>query len=317
MKTIKFVSGLILIIMLLTPVCLVNAATIERSITITDDIDDVIDDSDLGPANYPNIDIAKGTCVQTDKRVDIELRLVENGNFEKALDTYYAIVLVTTSSTGGYFIMYGGIADQFKLLLFPEAGIGDVLVMGGTSLYSEEAAPIDVISESVVENILSVSFYLDNSYERVLAIAAETAISPDNVSSYSDQAPNDYLDVSSGDLVVNAGGNYFADPGKTIQLQGNLEEGNPTDYQWLWVFDDSLISLEERNPTYKFNIPGDYLGTLFAFDDEGNWGSDIFTVTVNETGSSNGGGNNTQPGFELVVVIGAIAIALVILKRKK
>jgi len=318
MKTIKFVLSIVFVTMLVTSMCPINAATIERNITITDDIDDVIDDSDLEPVNYPNIDAVNCTCVQTGTRVDLEFRLVENGNFEKSLGSSYTIILITTSSAGGYFIMYGGIADQFKSLLFPGAEIGDVLVMGGESLYSEEdAEPIDVISESVEKNILSVSFNLDNSYERVLTLAAETAISPDNVSTYSDQVPNDYEDINTGNLVISAGGDYFADAGQTIQLQGNLEEGNPTDLEWLWVFDDSLISLEEKTPAYKFNIPGDYQGTLFAFDDEGNWGSDIFMVTVNETSSNNGGGNNNQPGFELVIVIVAIAIALVILKRKK
>jgi len=316
MKMIKFASGLILIIMLLTSMCPVNAATIERNITITDDIDDVVDELDYEPANYPNVDIANGTCIQTGKRVDLEFRLVENGSFEKSFTSAYTIILITTSSTGGYFIMYGGIVDQFKPFLFPDAEIGDVLVMGGDSFTEEDATPIDVISESVEKNILSVSFNLDNSYERVLTLVAEAAISPDNISTYSDQAPESE-DVDTGNLVITAGGDYFADPGQTIQLQGNLVEGNSADLEWLWVFDDSLISLEEKTPNYKSNIPGNYEGTLFAFDDEGNWGSDDFTVTVNETSSNNGGGNNNQPGFELVVVIGAIAIALIILKRKK
>lgn len=310
MKMIKYVSGLIFIIMLLTSMCPVNAAPIERSIIITDDTDDVTD-LDGEQISYPTLDISNVTCVQTGKIVELELTLNEEGSFQKTLDISYNIVLFTTSSTMGYLIIYSGSNTEFALI-WPDADIGDIIITG-----FDFAAPIDVISESIENNILSVSFNLENSYERVLGLYATTQKISEETYSYSDDAPNDYEDVATGNLGINAGGEYFADAGQTIQLQGNLIEGNPVDYEWIWVFDESLISLEGRTPTHKFNIPGDYSGILYAYDDEGSWGLDYFIVTVNETSSNNGGSNNNQPGFELVIFIGAIAVSLVILRRKK
>ena len=307
MKIIKFVSGLILIIMLLTSMCQVNAA-IERNITIIDDTGDVVNETGIEVA-YDAADIKEMTCVQTGSRVVIEFKLV-GGDLNTSGVSIFGTLKTTAFSYLGYIIIYGPLAAIFAID-FPDFE-GDVLVLSESS---EE--PMNVLSESIEKTILSVSFNLDNSYERILGLYAQTLTNVDLETGYSDEAPNDVEEVSTGNLVIDAGEEYFANPGQTVQLQGTLEEGNPTDYDWLWVFDDSLISLEGRTTTYKFNIPGDYSGLLYAYDDEGNWGYGEFTVTVNETSSNNGGGNSNQPGFELVAVIGAIAIALVILKRKK
>ena len=309
MKTIKFVLSIVFITMLVTSMCPANAAdTIERNITITDDVGDVVNETGV-EVTYDAADIREITCVQTGSRVDIEFKIV-GGDLSTSGVSLFGTLKTTAFSYLGYIIVYGPLAAIFAID-FPDFE-GDVLVL---SELSEE--PMNLISESVDKTILSISFNLDNSYERILGIYAQTLTNVLEDAGYSDEAPNDIEEVSEGNLVINAGGDYFADAGQTINLQGNLEEGNPTDYEWLWVFYDSLISIEGRTPSYKFNIPGDYSGLLYAYDDEGNWGYGEFTVTVNETSSNNGGSNNNQPGFELVVVIGAIAIALVILKRKK
>lgn len=312
MKMIKFVSSLIFITMLLTSMCPTNAATIERSVNIEDGTDDVYDYENDEEINYPTLDIKNITCIQTGSRVDLELRLVDSGSFQKTFDISYTAFLATTSTNLGYVIMYTGANSELSQI-WPDADIGDIIITDMD--YSE---PLAVISESIQNNILSVSFNLKNDYERVLGLYAETDKIVDDTLAYSDVAPDDY-DTVMGSLEINAGGEYSLDAGQTLQLEGNLvEEGNPTDYEWIWVFDGSLISLEGRNPTHKFSTPGERSGVLYAYDDEGNWGMDVFTVTVNETSSSNGGGsNNNEPGFELIIVIGAIAIALVILRRKK
>jgi hypothetical protein len=311
MKTIKFVLSIVFITMLVTSMCPTNAATIERNITIEDDTGDVVNETGI-EVTYDDVDIKQITCVQTGTKVDLEFKIV-GGNLSTSGISLLGTLSTTSYSYLGYIIIYGPLAVAFAIE-FPDFE-GDILII---SEFREE--PLNVISESIGKTTLSFSFNLENSYERILGISAQTFSDVDltgESSGYSDYAPNDLDEVGIGNLEINAGGDYFADAGQTIQLQGNLIEGNPTDYEWLWVFDDSLISLEGRTPTNKFNIPGDYSGLVYAYDDEGNWGSDIFTVTVNETSSNNGGSNNNQPGFELVVVIGAIAIALVILKRKK
>jgi hypothetical protein len=311
MKSIKLALSLIFIIMLVTSMCPINAATIERSITIKDPSCDVLKTDEENPVCYFDVDITNVSCVQTGRKVDIEFKLAEGGIFKKTLDTIYSAELYTTSDLdfGYYLIMYGAAISEY----FQDIE-SDVVVFSLESIANNKT--IDVISESIDNNVLSVSFNLENSYERILDIALVIEKTVGNIS-YSDQAPDEDVYENIGSLEITSGGEYFLDAGQTVQLQGNLVEGNPSDYEWLWIFEDGSIILEERTPTHKFNIPGDYMGTLYAYDDEGNWGMDYVTVTVNETSSGSGGGGNNQPGFELIIAIGAIAIALVILRRKK
>lgn len=311
MKSIKLALSLIFIIMLVTSMCPINAATIERNITIKDPNCDVLKTDEENPVCYYDVDITNITCVQTGRRVDIEFKLAEGGIFKKTLDTIYSAELYTTSDLdfGYYLIMYGAAISEY----FQDVE-SDVVVFSLESIANNKS--LDVISESIEKNVLSVSFNLENSYERILNIALVIEKTVGNIS-YSDQAPDEDVYENIGSLEITSGGEYFLDAGQTVQLKGNLVEGNPSDYEWLWIFEDGSIVLEERTPTHKFNIPGDYMGTLYAYDDEGNWGMDYVTVTVNETSSGSGGGGNNQPGFELVIVIGAVAIALVILRRKK
>jgi hypothetical protein len=311
MKKIKFALSLIFIIMLLMSMCPIKATTIERSITIKDDTGDVLKTDEENPVSYYDVDITNITCVQTGRKVDIEFKLAEDGNFKKSLDTIYSAELYTTSDIdfGYYLIMYGAAITEYF-----EDTESDVIIFSLESIANNKS--LDVISESIENNILSVSFNLENSYERVLGLTLIIEKTVGNIS-YSDQAPDEDVYEDIGSLEITAGEEYILDAGQTVQLQGNLVEGDPSDYEWLWIFEDGSIIIEERTPTHKFNIPGDYLGTLYAYDDEGNWGLDYVTVTVNETSSGNGGGGNNQPGFELIIVIGAIATALVILRRKK
>ena len=311
MKSIKLALSLIFIIMLVTSMCPINAATIERNITIKDPNCDVLKTDEENPVCYYDVDITNITCVQTGRRVDIEFKLAEGGIFKKTLDTIYSAELYTTSDLdfGYYLIMYGAAISEY----FQDVE-SDVVVFSLESIANNKS--LNVISESIEKNVLSVSFNLENSYERILDIALVIEKTVGNIS-YSDQAPDEDVYENIGSLEITSGGEYFLDAGQTVQLQGNLVEGNPSDYEWLWIFEDGSIVLEERTPAHKFNIPGDYMGTLYAYDDEGNWGMDYVSVTVNETSSGSGGGGNNQPGFELIIVIGAVAIALVILRRKK
>ena len=318
MKSIKLALSLIFIIMLVTSMCPINAATIERSITINDPAGDVLytdENGDEKQIPYNDVDITNITCVQTGKKVDLEFKLAEGGVFKKTLDTVYSAQLYTTSDLdiNYYFIFYG--AGLSGLLGLPSDTDSGFVVFSLESYANNRT--IDVISSSGENtNVLSVSFNLENSYERVLSLVFIIDKEVGNVS-YTDQVPDEDVYEDMGTLEITAGGEYFLDAGQTVQLQGDLVEGDPSDYEWLWIFEDGSIVLEERTPTYKFNTPGDYQGTLYAYDDEGNWGVDVVTVTVNETSSSSGGGGNNQPGFELITVIGAVAIALVILRRKK
>ena len=75
--------------------------------------------------------------------------------------------------------------------------------------------------------------------------------------------------------------------------------------------------LEGQNPTHVFDIPGQYTGSLYVYTLTGNFGKADFAVNVSGVAMSNGADDNKQPGFEVILVIAAIAIAVIILRRNK
>jgi len=225
MKSIKLALSLIFIIMLVTSMCPINAATIERNITIKDPNCDVLKTDEENPVCYYDVDITNITCVQTGRRVDIEFKLAEGGIFKKTLDTIYSAELYTTSDLdfGYYLIMYGAAISEY----FQDVE-SDVVVFSLESIANNKS--LNVISESIEKNVLSVSFNLENSYERILDIALVIEKTVGNIS-YSDQAPDEDVYENIGSLEITSGGEYFLDAGQTVQLQGNLVEGNPSDYE--------------------------------------------------------------------------------------
>ena len=297
MKKIRYTLSLIFIIML--TVSMSVATAFDSTLTVTDETGDV---------SYFNVDIENVTCTQSGTEVEVQLKLAEGGRFEKSEETSYGIYLFVASPSLLYFILYTG-ADLSDI---PELGeLGEVIVFRGFEDF------VDVNDYDVTDNVLTVSFDLEKSNERVVGILASAEKYDDyGNGNYSDSAPDDVEGYEIGNIEVDAGGFYEANVSEIVYFKGDLIEGNPSDYTWYWLFNGSLLTFEEQNPTYEFDIPGNYEGYLFVYDGKGNWGFDVFSVTVNKKGGSNGNGNN-QPGFELIVFITAIAVSLLILKKRK
>jgi len=290
------------------------AVAIDDSLTVTDPTGDVSQYNAttlelIGTYPVPNIDIGEVKAEKTGDSVTVTLTMSEEGEIEKNLDSAYGIYLITTSPYLFYFIAYTGL-DLSEL----GYGSGGVLVLHG-----DEEGIVDVDSSSVEDNIMTLSFKLDSSDERIIGLSASSEKMPEGGEySYSDEAPDGFEDLMMS-LTPEAGGGYNTTAGNSVAFQATLEEGDPADYEWVWVFEGSGTTLTGVNPSHTFKIPDTYTGMVYVFDGEGNWGTDEFSVEVSGTASTDGAEDNGSPGFEMILLFVAIAIligAIVIFKRK-
>ena len=304
-------TAIIFLVLAALVISAINVNAYSATIIIDDEINDVIHEDAEGNIlenqSYPNVDIDELKCVQTDRKVEITLKLEQAGKIESSLLTYYMITLVTTDEDGGYMLLYSSeIAAELE-------GTDPIWIMDGKG---EWITPLSF--SGVGTNTLSVSFNLKSSNERAISIEALVAKEMPDGSSYFDMAPNDFDESTTMNLEPNAGNSYNTTVGETLQLSGSLAEGDPSDYTWLWIIDDTSIQLEGQNPTRVFIAKENYTGILYVYDGQGNWGMDYFEINVlAKSSSQNGDGGNDQPGFELIVVIAAVAIALLIFRKKK
>ena len=289
-----------------------NASAYSKTLTLTDDTDDVLKTDIEGNTTenfvYPDMDIQEIKCIQVGQKVTIALKLNDDGEIGGSLSATYLILLITTHESLGYFITYS------NEILSSFGGMDPILIMDGN------ANTINHTDYTVNNNILSVEFNLQNSNEKIIyagALLAESSL--DSGNEYTDYAPDGFdLDLLGMNLFVNAGGSYDTKTGESLTLKGTLEEGTASNYDWLWMIDDSAIEMTGDSPSYTFKIPGTYTGRVYVSDEEGNWGLDVFQVNVTGKDVSSGSsGSNGQPGFELVAVLGAIAISLVILRKRR
>jgi hypothetical protein len=239
------------------------------------------------------------------------MELEPTGEFKEALTTAYMVTLITTSTFLGYIITFTGL-NWGDVLGDDYSDFTDqVIITDG------EDNIINATSYSGIgTNTLTVEFNLQNNYERIISISAMSTEILGNYS-YGDNVPDDFDEELGMNLNPNAGDTYNVNAGKSVTLSGILDEGDAEDYEWLWTFDESSITLTGHNPSHVFNIPDIYTGIAFVYDGQGNWGAAFFEVNVSAASAGNGGGTNEEPGFELILVIAAIAVALILLRKKK
>jgi hypothetical protein len=169
---------------------------------------------------------------------------------------------------------------------------------------------------------LKFSFDLTDKNQRLLGVLfASSKSSLDTDFEYLDFYPEDYqgdedpIDIFG--IQIDAGGPYNVETGESLQLSGLVESGEiNNNYEWFWTFDDSSITLEGQNPTYKFRIPDIYTGKIYIYDGKGSWSVNNFEVNVTGT-NIDVDNNNNEPGFELILVIAALAVALLLFRKKK
>lgn len=98
----------------------------------------------------------------------------------------------------------------------------------------------------------------------------------------------------------------------------NDPDGSITKYEWNWnndgTYEDSYPTPEA---TYSWAQAGSYPVTLRVTDNGGATTTKTLTVPVSSGGRGGGTDNKGTPGFELVFVIGAIAIAMFLWRKKR
>lgn len=301
MKMIKkvFIPILVLISLVISSSTVMAA---DETIAHTDEVDDVFSDYEEG-LSRPNIDIEQVTAIKTGSEVELKLKLADGGEIQKSLlpTILYWITLQTSHHI--YSATYTGI-DWSEL----GEGFEDY---DSECIVESELGTIDINSfTGEGENVLSIKFDLYSSNEKLISISEVLTLE----SASEDNSFSDIYLVE--DVLVLSDEQYDIKSGKTFELNGSLMEGDPDDYTWVWVFDDSTEILEGQNPIEKINKPGFHDGTVYAYDDDGNYGSAYFTVNVTEEATPVPP-DNKEPGFELIVVIAAIGIALIILRKKR
>ena len=310
----------------------INAVSAADVISVSDPEDDVsyedLDTSyedELPLVSRPNVDIVEVSCTQDGAELTIELKLKEGGvvqntgtvsmtNIEGFI---YGIDLLTTSSE--YLISYGINETSGEVdctIEVDEIGKNTVNIdydecSGGTS------------------NVLTVKFDLLTSSEKiiqVIGLATEIrtvllSLEDIDYAMYMDYAPSEETLV---DYEPKTESYYSAELGQTISFTADslayytydsvdpVEVSNSEldDYTWFWTFEGDPTVLTGRTATRSFSIQGNYSGTLYVRDSNGNYGVDFFYAEI--TGSvedDDTNGEEETPLMTFVILMGIIIIA--------
>lgn len=310
----KILLSMILIMsLLIASINPVNAQS--NTLTITDDINDVFgvfgEEETETNLSRPNVDIYQVICEQDGKDVSLSLKLAPGGVIQNSVTSIYIIGVVTT---GGYSynVVFGETEDgstKWMVIATP------ILVEGGERELNCQIAGMNT-------DTVTVSFSLLKSYEKCISAFAAVREIVSTSGYYGDELYPEFYPV--GNLVIDAGGPYTGKKGKTINLTGTIENGDPSDYEWVWVIEETNTVLEGVNVSYTFKVVGNYTGILYAYDSNGNFGMDDFTVDISSPGSSGGSSSNNggggTPGFEIIILLASLAIVVLLvtfLLRKK
>jgi hypothetical protein len=112
-------------------------------------------------------------------------------------------------------------------------------------------------------------------------------------------------------------------PDQTITFDAsasNDPDGSITKYEWDWNNDGTYEnSYTASTTTHTWSQNGSYPVKLQVTDNSGATNTKTLSVTVGGGGGDGNGGtdNKGTPGFELIVVIGAIAVALFLWRKKR
>jgi len=283
---------------------------VDETITHKDKTNDV-EDENLENVVRPDLDIEQITAIKSGREVELKLKLASGGTIQKSnlLSSLYIYGIVLTTTHQEYYATYIGIdvssLDPEDLEDIDPGEIGD-LACSVTDLYDESIEVNSYTGEG--ENELSIKFNIYDSDERLIALSAGCQ----------DYYQGFYDDFQGKNILIQSDEFYNATAGDQLELSATLEneELEPTDFTWLWFFEDSDIVLEGQTASHNFKIPGSYSGKLYVFDSDGNYGYNLFVASVKGE-AINGGDDNDEPGFEVLTLIVAIAIAIFIFRKRK
>ncbi len=84
--------------------------------------------------------------------------------------------------------------------------------------------------------------------------------------------------------IARAGSDMESDIGAVARFDGSASTDNGEIIRYIWTFHDGLnnASVEGREPTWIFRMPGNYSVVLDIIDDDGNIDSDTFNISVTD-----------------------------------
>jgi len=87
--------------------------------------------------------------------------------------------------------------------------------------------------------------------------------------------------------MADAGADETVDAGVTFEFDGlaSMDDGEIENYTWTFLYDGATVTLYGAQPTFVFDIAGEYTVTLVVTDDEGATDSDTVTIIVEEKAS--------------------------------
>jgi len=307
-----YVISLIAISILSISTGSITAQTQSNTITVSDATDDVvyINENTNETVSRPNLDISEVKCIQNGREVELQLKIA-NGAIQNNPLFLYTFILITTH-------------DEYWIYFYDEDTNGEVDKNEWFIEGSQETNIAVNDYSGIGGKTLTVSFDLPNRFEKCISVAGITSETATGGSmGYGDYAPEDFL-TGEKLLEPDAGGPYTGKAGESITFSGSIA-GDAAKYTWLWQYDENRAMLEGQNPTHVFNIPGNYSGTLYVYDSEGNYGMDDFVLTINASttggGTGTGGSSFSGSGFIMfivllaVIVIAGVAVIIYIIRR--
>ena len=283
------IAGIIISAFLIASSCPVMAA--DETKTLYDGTGDVIDATGRAVPGITDIDFDKITYDKDDKQITIEIEFV--GTIQKTNLIFQAGLVTDDNDYQIIYFNYGGFEEQY-----------------GTILTDEGEDELDFTLTGYGTSKLTIKFQLideDEDYDSIMVNAARVDLETEN--EYIDSYPNILT------LNVSIDGPSKGKVGESLKLESDVTGGSEP-YDWEWYIDDNIDFPDstEQNPKFTFDEEGEHEILVQVTDNFENIGFNVTTITITATGNT---GDNNSPGFELLAVITALAIALFILRRRK
>lgn len=258
-------------------------------------------------ADKPNIDITKLTYIREEgsTQVTVKLEVNSRGIIEDRND--FEDVDPDDLTFTGSIVTYG-------LSLETSENFYEIEYMAGncTLNYGE-------INATVIGNVLSITFNLDDISETFVALIGTTMQfdinSLTDIKYYMDIAPDSALFTA-----YPSASPTTAKTGESINFAGEYDDSfgiSVAPYTYTWTFDDGTTS-NEQSPTHSYHSPGTYFVRLKVEDSQGLSSEGTIQLTITTGQSSNGGNTNggsnddTDDGAGLLLFIVVIAIIVII-----
>ena len=296
------------LIISLTLLFIITTATLsvcgeEETTIIEDNIEDVADL--LGNQHSRNnVDIKEIVIIKNNNQIELQLKLIDNGEIIVSEDIYYIVALVTSE-------------DEYEIGFFDNEFYA-VNHLGEIQ---------DAQYSGVGTDTLIMTFNLSNSDEEISEVMATT---------FEEGTTGFFMDVAPdfSDLIIDIAAPDEGEVNEKINFSA-INFGGTAPFSYEWDFDDGTIS-DDESPSHYFDSEGDYEVTLTVTDDAGNieTATTIISITNpnngnngDNNGNNNGNGNDDDSdknpdsalfifiGLILVLVIGGIAVVIFVIRR--